>query len=357
MKAVVFKRHGSVEVLEHRHDLPIPEIAADEALIRIKAAAMNHNDIWARAGVPGMEFVFPHISGTDAAGIVEAVGSHVTNVRPGDEVVVHGFYACGKCSECLRGLPFDCRANRLATESQPNYKVWGFHTGPLEGAQAEYAKIPARCLLPKPENLSFAEASSFGVVLGTAWRMLVVRAGIKPGDFVLIWGAAGGLGCMAIQVCNLFRAHAIAVASSDEKLRFCEALGAEHTIDRKRQRVLREVRKITDRRGVDIVFEHTGADTWETGVHALKWGGSIVTCGATTGFKAPLDIGFLWNKQQSYLGSHGCTLSEYADALQFVASGAIRPAVSDVLPFSDVAQAHGLFEQGKVMGKIVLVPD
>lgn len=356
MKAVVLQKHGGVEVLQCRDDVPIPEIAPDQALLKVRASAMNYNDVWIRTGLPGVDFIFPHIPGTDAAGVVEAVGSDVRNVRPGDEVVVHGFYACGKCSECMRGIPFNCRENPSATESVPNFKVWGFHTGPLEGGHGEYAKIPARCLLPKPKNLSFEDAASLGAVLGTVWRMLVVRAQIKPGDFVLIWGAAGGLGSMAIQVCKLFRAHPIAVAGSDEKLEFCERLGAEFLVNRRRQRIAREVAKITGRRGVDIVFEHSGAETWETSCHALKWGGTIVTCGATSGFKATLDIRFLWNKQQNYLGSHCCTLGELADALQFVEDGLIKPAVGEVLPLEDIAKAHEWYERGSVMGKIVLVP-
>jgi len=356
MKAVVFQRHGGVEVLEHRSDVPVPEVGPGEALLRVRATAMNHNDIWARTGLPGMDFMLPHISGSDAAGVVEAVGDEVIGVRPGDEVIVHGFYACGKCPDCLDGVPFACSANPDANETLTNFKVWGFHTGPLQGGQAEYAVLPARCLLPKPANLSFEEAASLGLVLGTVWRMLVVRARIKPGDFVLIWGAAGGLGSMAIQVCTLFRAHPIAVVSSDEKGRFCRQLGAEHVINRRSQRVLREVGKITGRRGVDVVFEHTGAETWETSCHALKWAGTIVTCGATSGFRANLDIRYLWNKQQNYLGSHCCTRGELAEALKFVENGLIRPAVGKILPLSEIAKAHEMFERREVMGKIVLVP-
>lgn len=356
MKAVLFERHGGVEVLQHRDDVAVPEIAPDEALVRVRASAINYNDIWARTGLPGVDFIFPHISGSDAAGVVEAVGSDVANVHVGDEVVVHGFYACGKCPQCLDGVPFACSQNRLANESLPNFKVWGFHTGPLEGGHAEYAKIPARCLVPKPANLSFEEAASLGIVLGTVWRMLVVRARIKPGDFVLVWGAAGGLGSMAIQVAKLFRAHSIAVAGSDEKLDFCRQLGAEYLINRRRQRVVREVSKITGRRGADIVFEHTGADTWETSCHALCWGGTIVTCGATSGYKANLDLRFLWNKQQNYLGSHCCTRRELAEALKFVEDGLIRPAVGKIFPLAELARAHEAFESGEVMGKIVIVP-
>jgi NADPH:quinone reductase-like Zn-dependent oxidoreductase len=195
------------------------------------------------------------------------------------------------------------------------------------------------------------------MVLATAWRMLVSRAEIKPGDFVLVWGATGGLGCMAIQICKLFNARAIAIAGSNEKLKLAEELGAEFVINRSEQRVLREISKITNRRGVDVVFEHVGDSSWETSVYALKWGGgTIVTCGATTGFKATTDLRFLWMKQQKHLGSHCASALELKDAMQFVYNGTIKPVVMEVLPLKDVAKSHEMIEKGDVMGKIVLVP-
>lgn len=345
MKAVVFEKHGGIEVLQNK-DIPIPEISPNEVLIRIKATGVNYNDIWARQGVPGMDFAFPHISGTDAAGTVEAVGSEVKNVTVGNEIVVNAFFSCCTCPECLGGDPVLC----------PDFKIWGFQTGPLEGGQAEYAKIPAANVMPKPEHLTWEEAASIPMVLATAWRMLVTRAKIKPGDFVLVWGATGGLGCMAIQICKLFNAQAIAVAGSDEKLRLAQELGAEFVINRERQRVLREISKITNRRGVDIVFEHVGAASWETSIYALKWGGTIVTCGATTGFKGTTDLRFLWMKQQKHLGSHCASVIETNDAMKFVYNGMIKPVIMKVLPLKDVAESHKIIEKGDVMGKIVLVP-
>ena len=345
MKAIIFEKHGGIEVLQYK-DIPIPEISSNEVLIRVKATALNHNDLWARRGVPGMDFIFPHISGTDASGIVEAVGTEVKNVGVGDEVMVQGIFSCGICYECLKGDPALC----------PELKVWGFQTGPLDGGQAEYVKVPVINVVPKPKKLTWEESASIPMTLTTAWRMLVTRAKIKPGDFVLIWGATGGIGSMAIQICKVFNARAIAVAGSDQKLRLARELGAEFLINRKKQRVLREVIKITNRKGVDIVFEHVGEATWEASVHALKWGGTIVVCGATTGFKAITDLRFLWNKQQKHLGSHGGTTPELVDALQFVNNGMIRPVIMEVLPLKDVAKAHGIIEKSNVMGKIVLVP-
>lgn len=345
MKAIVFDRHGEVDVLQYK-EVPLPEISSHEVLIRVKATAMNHNDLWGREGLPGMDFVFPHISGSDASGIVEAVGKEVSRIRVGDEVVVNGAFSCRSCPECLGGDPVLCQ----------DFKIWGFQTGPLDGGQAEYGKVHEASLIRKPENLTWEEASSLPLVLVTAWRMLVTRAKIKPGDFVLIWGGTGGLGCMAIQICTLFRAHAIAIVSGEEKIRLAQDLGAEYVVDRKRQRILREVAKITNRRGVDVVFEHVGTDTWETSVHALKWGGTIVVCGATSGFKVTTDLRFLWFKQQKHLGCHYGSQAELVQAMKFVELGMIKPVVSEVLPLKDIVDGHRLMESGKLLGKIVLVP-
>lgn len=345
MEAVVFHEHGGTEVLQHK-EISVPEISPTEVLIRVKATALNYNDIWARKGVPGIVTIFPHISGSDVCGVVEAVGSAVQNVSVGDKVVESISISCGKCLYCLQGEPLFCS----------DFKIWGYQTGPLDGGQAEYAKLPATNVVPKPENLTDEEAASMPLVLGTAWRMLVTRANVRPGDFVLVWGAAGGLGCMAIQICKLFNARVIAVVSSDEKLKFVEDLGAEFMVHREKQRVLREVQKITNRRGVDIVFEHVGAASWETSMYALKWGGTIVLCGATTGFNVPTDLRLLWNKQQNYLGSHSFTTPELVSALRFVQRGLIKPVVSQVLPLKEIAKGHEMLERGELLGKVVMVP-
>ena len=325
----------------------MPLISPNEVLVRIKAAAMNYNDIWARTGLPGMDFILPHTSGTDGAGVIEAVGSEVRNIRVGDEVIVNGAFSCGECPECVRGEPMFC----------PEFSIWGFQTGPNHGSESEYSKAPARNVIPKPKTLDWPGAAAIGSVLVTSYRMLVTRAQLRAGEFVLVWGATGGLGTVAIQLCKVFGAKVIAVANNDKKCRLASKLGADYVLDRSNQRIAREVLKLTNRRGVDIVFEHVGAATWETSMHCLKWGGKIVTCGATSGFKAPLDIRFLWNKQQSYLGSHFGTTAELLEAVRFVESGEIKPVVMDVLPLRDIARAHEILESGEVYGKIVLIPE
>jgi alcohol dehydrogenase len=345
MKAIVFERHGGSEVLQYR-DTPQPKAGPNDVVINVKASACNFNDIWARRGLPGMKIILPHISGSDAAGVVIETGSEVKNVKVGDEVVVHCGISCRQCYYCTRGEEYFC----------PDFRIWGFQTGPLDGAHGQYCKVPAVNTLPKPPNLSFEEAATIPLVLVTVWRMLVSRAHIQVGDFVLVWGAAGGLGVMAIQIAKLFNARAIAVASADDKLELCRKLGAEFVLHRKKHDILQEVRKITDGRRADIVFEHTGAETWPISMQCLKWGGTIVTCGATSGFDAHLDIRLLWNKQQNYLGSHLGNKGELIDAMRFVESGHVKPVVGEVLPLKELGKAQDLMETSTIAGKIAIVP-
>ncbi|MCH8086405.1 MAG: zinc-binding dehydrogenase [Chloroflexi bacterium] len=346
MKAIVFEEHGDVGKLQYK-DVPEPKIGPNEALIKIKAAGCNYNDIWARKGLPGMEIIMPHVSGSDAAGEVVEVGSEVKSVKVGDEVMVHPGISCRTCEACTSGQEFFCR----------QYRIWGFQTGPLDGADAEYGRLPEVNLIPKPSQISFEEAATLPLTLMTVWRMLVSRARIQAGDYVLIWGGAGGLGSMAIQVCNLFGARGIAVVGSDKKAKYAKDLGAFETINRNSQSVRDEVKRITNRAGVDIVFEHTGEATWKDSIAALKRGGTLVTCGATSGFIGQTDIRFLWNKQMNFYGSHMGSKGELLQAMKFVHSGQIKPLMSEAFALKDASKAQKLMEDGEVMGKLALVPD
>jgi crotonyl-CoA carboxylase/reductase len=346
MKAMVFEEHGGVEVLQYKN-MAEPKVGPNDVLIRVRASGCNYNDIWARRGLPGMKFALPHISGSDAAGEVVDAGSEVGDFKAGDEVMVYPGVSCRSCEFCASGRDTFCR----------QYKIWGFQTGPLDGGQAEFAKLPGFNVIPKPKMLSWEEAASLPLVLLTAWRMLVGRARIQTGDYVLVWGAAGGLGTMAVQICHTLGARAVAVASSDEKLEFCRKLGAEHLINRKTQDVVDEVRKITNRRGVDVVFEHVGNATWPQSVASLKWGGTLVICGATSGFDAVTDLRFLWNKQMNLLGSHMGNKTDLLEGMRWVESGHIKPVVSQAFPLREAGRAQTLMENGEVTGKIVLVPD
>lgn len=356
MKAVVFEEHGGIEKLQLR-DVPEPRVSPNEALIRVRASACNFNDIWARRGLPGMKIILPHISGSDASGEIVALGSEVDasagaggfsnlNLKVGDEVVVHCGISCRVCDACTNGQEYFCK----------QFKIWGFQTGPNDGSHAEYIKVPAVNVLPKPKNLTWEEAASMPLVLVTVWRMLVTRARIRPGDYVLVLGAAGGLGVMAVQICKLFGAHAIAVGANEEKLELARTLGADFFINRKTQNIYDEVRKITNGRGADIAFEHVGEATWQQSIQSLKWGGTLVTCGATTGFIGATDIRYLWNKQMNFLGSHLGSKAELADAMRFVETGQIRPVISHVMPLADIGKAQEIMENSDVTGKIVLVP-
>jgi crotonyl-CoA carboxylase/reductase len=352
MKAVVFEEHGGPDVLSYT-DIPDPEPKPFEVLIEVRAAGANFNDIWARRGMPGMKVVFPHVAGSDVAGVVRAIGSDVggtgfgsSPVRVGDEVVVHPGISCRTCEMCTSGQEFFCR----------QFLIWGFQTGPNDGGHSELVTMPAANVLPKPANLTFEEAASMPLVLETAWRMLVTRARIQAGENVLIWGGVGGLGVMAIQICRMFGANPIPVVGGKAKVAKAQELGAEDVIDRTSEDVAARVREITRKIGVDIVFEHSGQDTWPTSVAALRWGGRLVVCGASTGFEAMTDLRFLWNKQQNLLGSHLSSKAELAAALRAVEAGHIKPVIDHVFPLRDVPKAQQLMEDLKVQGKLVYVP-
>ncbi len=352
MKAVVFEEHGGPEVLSYT-DIPDPEPRPFEVLIEVKAAGANFNDIWARRGMPGMKVIFPHVAGSDVSGIVREVGSEVQGkgfgssaVKVGDEVVVHPGLSCRICDMCTSGQEFFCR----------QFMIWGFQSGPNDGGHSELVTMPAANVLPKPSNLTHEEAASMPLVLETAWRMLVTRAQIQAGENVLIWGGVGGLGVMAIQICRMFGANPIPVVGGAEKVARAQELGAEHVIDRKTEDVVKRVKELTGKVGVDVVFEHSGEETWPTSMAALRWGGRIVVCGASTGFAAVTDLRFLWNKQQNLMGSHLSTKAELAAALKAVEAGKIKPVIDHVFSLSEVGKAQQLMEDLKVQGKLVYVP-
>ncbi len=345
MKAVLFREHGGPDVLRYE-DVDDPTIGPTDVLLRVKGIGCNYNDIWARLGLPGVKFDLPHISGSDAAGEVVAVGPAVRDVKVGDDIMVHPSLACRQCEACTSGREYFCRS----------FKIWGFQTGPNDGAYAEIARIPAANAVPKPKRLSWEEAASMSLVLLTSWHMLVTRARIQPGQDVLVWGATSGIGVVAIQIAKLFNARVLAVAGTVEKLDVARSLGADEVINYKEQDVAAEVRRLTNKRGVDIVFEHTGSETWPTSVRSLTWGGTLVTCGNTTGHEAVTDLRFLFNKQLNLLGCHQGSKAELLEAMRFVESGRIRPVVGAALPLRDAAHAQTMMETGQKIGKLVLVP-
>jgi NADPH:quinone reductase-like Zn-dependent oxidoreductase len=342
MKAVVFKEHGGPEVLEYAQ-APEPRMRGNEVLVEVRACALNHLDVWARKGLPGIEIKLPHILGNDIAGVVREVGELVTWVRSGDEVMLQPGISCGHCIECLRGQDNLC----------PEYDILGYRR---DGGYAELVAAPAVNVIPKPQNLSWEEAAALPLVTLTAWHMLVTRARLQPGEEVLIHAAGSGVGSIGIQLARLRGARVIATAGSDEKLQKAKELGADEVVNYTREGWPREVRALTGKRGVDVVFEHTGAETWPGSIAALARNGRLVTCGATSGYDAHTDLRQIFYRHVSLLGSFMGSKAELLEAMRFVERGQIRAVIDRSLPLKDARRAHELMEDRAQFGKLVLLP-
>lgn len=342
MKAVVFHQHGDEGVLQLT-EFPAPTPGARDVLVRVKAVALNHLDLWTRQGWPGLKLELPHILGSDIAGVVEQVGPEVKDLAPGTEVLVNPGLSCGACERCLRGEDNLCR----------HYRIIGEH---VRGGYAELISVPRQNILPKPSRLTFAEAACLPLTYLTAWTMLVRRAEVQPGETVLVHAAGSGVGSAAVQICKLLGAKVIATASSEEKLKRAQALGADHTIHYVEKDFLDEVKRITQRRMVDVVFEHVGASTFEKSVACLPYGGRLVTCGATTGYEVKLDLRVLFYKRISLLGSTMGSKGDLFRVLQLVEEGRLKPVLDRTLPLADAALAHRLLKDRAQFGNIVLLP-
>ena len=342
MKAVIIKQHGAEDVLEMA-ELPDPEIAENEVLVRVKACALNHLDLWVRGGLPGIEFPMPHILGSDISGVVARVGKLVKNAKEGDEVLLSPGLSCMHCEECLKG-----RDNLCA-----QYSIIGYRK---HGGYAEYVKAPSVNVLPKPANISFEEAASIPLVYITAWHMLIDRVNLRAGETLLVHAAGSGVGSAAIQIGRLLGARVIATAGSAEKLEKAKELGADEVINYTETDFLEEVKRLTGKRGVDVVFEHTGEATWAKSVRSLVRGGRLVTCGATSGPKGDLDIRLLFSKQISLHGSYMGSKHELVEVMKFVKEGKLKGVVDRVLPLEKAADAHRALKERAQFGKVVLTP-
>ena len=340
MKAVLFRSHGGPDVLEYV-EAPEPQITSNEVLVEVRACALNHLDVWVRGGLPGIQIPMPHILGSDVAGVVRQVGELVTWVNVGDEVMLHPGVSCGHCVACLSGRDNMC----------PEYDMIGYRR---DGGYAELLAVPAVNVIRKPANLTWLEAAAVPLVTVTAWHMLVTRADVRPGEDVLVHAAGSGVGSIGIQIAKLLGARVIATASSDEKLAKAKELGADDVINYSREDWPKEVKRLTNRRGVDVVFEHTGAATWPGSISSLKNGGRLVTCGATSGYDAQTDLRQVFYRQLSLLGSFMGSKAELLDAMKFVTKGSIRPVVDRSLPLAEARRAHELMEDRGQFGKIVL---
>jgi NADPH:quinone reductase-like Zn-dependent oxidoreductase len=340
MKAVRIHQFGGPEVLTYE-SVPDPKPRKDQVLIRVRACALNHLDLWVRQGLPGVNL--PHILGTDTAGEIVEVGEYITDLKVGQRVLVAPMSFCGRCPKCVAGLQNQCR----------QFTVFG---NAVDGGNCELFAIPAVNAIPIPDSLDFNEAASVPLVFVTAWHMLTGRAAIRPGQTVLILGANSGVGIAAIQIAKLFHARVITTAGDERKMERALELGADFVINHYQQKIAQEVRTITKGEGVDIVIEHVGPATWQDSVRSLKAGGTLVTCGATTGPKVDLDLRFLFSRQLALLGSYMGTMSELNEVLSHVFAGHLKPIIDHTFPLQEIRAAHEYMEKSQMFGKIVLNP-
>jgi len=339
MLAVLIHEHGGLDKLTFA-DLPTPTPLPGQALVRVKAVALNHLDLWLRRGVPGHTFPLPMIPGSEVAGVIEQIEEN-DRWKAGDEVIVAPGYSCGLCVACLSGNDPLCRDFGIFGETK-------------SGGAAEAIAVPVRNLLRKPPGLSFAEAAALPLDLLTAWHMLVTRAQLRPGETVLVHAGGSGVGSAAIQIAKLWGATVYATAGSDEKVARSRALGADEAINYRTGDFVDEVRRLTGKRGVDVVFEHVGADTFVRSLKALARGGRLVTCGSTAGAEVTINLRLVFFKLLSILGSTMGSLGELHEILRHVEAGRLRPVVDRVLPLREVAEGHRILEEREAFGKVVL---
>jgi NADPH:quinone reductase-like Zn-dependent oxidoreductase len=340
MRAAIFRQHGGPEVLEIA-EVSQPKLAPDHVLIAVRAAALNHLDLWTRRGLPGLELQFPHIGGSDLAGTVAELGERVEGMEVDTRVLVNPSLWCGECEWCRKGEESLC--NR--------YRIIGEHVG---GGFADYIAVPARNVLAIPEELEFEEAAAVPLVYQTAWRGLICRGRLTPGETVLITGGSGGVSTAAIQIAKLAGAFVYAVTAGTEKVRRLEELGADVVIDREKADFSKEIWEETERRGVDLAFDSVGETLWPDVLRALARDGRLVTYGATTGPHGQVDIRLAFWKQLRIIGSTMASRSEFEAVMDLVFRGELEPVVDVIWPIDKIRQAHERLEAGEHLGKIVL---
>ncbi|MEK6813368.1 MAG: zinc-binding dehydrogenase [Nitrospirota bacterium] len=341
MKAVRFAEYGGPEVLRVE-EAPDPVADAGWAVVSVRACALNHLDLLLRKGVRAYGTPLPHIPGCDIAGVVKSLGGGNGRFKPGDRVVVAPGLSCGECPACLSGFDNRC----------PSFGIVG---ASIPGGCAEKVAVPVRNLFPLPSPLSFEEAAAFPLTFLTAWHMLITRAGLKPGQTVVVTGAGSGIGTAAIQIGKLVGARVIAVSRTEDKLAKAAEIGADAGL-LVGEYIAGGVREETDGRGADVIFEHVGPATFDASIKSLAKGGTLVTCGATTGSEAALDLRYTFSRELSVVGSMLGTRSELATVVELVARGRLKPVIDSTLPLDQVRAAQERLEAGESFGKIVLVP-
>ncbi|MDX2149940.1 MAG: zinc-binding dehydrogenase [Bryobacteraceae bacterium] len=340
MKTVVIDQHGGPEVLAVR-EMEEPRPKGNEVLIRVRAVALNHLDLWVRAGIPGMKLPMPHVLGSDIAGEVTAVGELCGRVKPGQRVVLSPGLSCRQCLACLEGRDNECRQYRVQGAAAP-------------GGYREYMPVPEYAAIPLPDGLGFEEAAAAPLVFLTAWHMLVGRARMQVGEDVLVLAASSGVGMAAIQIAKLYGCRVITTAGGEEKMAKARELGADEVVDHYRDDIAAAVKKFTGKRGVDIVFEHVGEATWQKSLDSLAATGRLVTCGATTGPQVGLDLRYLFSKHWELHGSYMGTMGELHRVLRFVFEGKLKAVVDRVYPLEEARAAHERIEKKEQFGKVVL---
>jgi alcohol dehydrogenase len=344
MRAVVMHKHGGPEVLSYERSWPKPVAGPGEIVVQVKACALNFLDIFTREGMPGEPTPLPHITGGDVAGIVHELGPGVTTPAVGTRVVLNPSWGCGVCEYCRQGQTPRCLRGHMLGELDP-------------GGLAEYAKVPAAQAIPIPDHYAFENAACLPVACGTAWRMVVTNGGLKPNDTVLVLGAGGGVAVAAIQFAKLQGARVIATASTDDKLARAKQFGADELINYARDTEWDvTVRKMTNKRGVDLVIETVGETTWERSIRALGKGGRLVTCGATAGPIGPTDIRYLFRREQTIIGSNGWTHNELRRVCELAFAGKLVTVIDRVLPLEKTAEGEIALERRQVFGKVIITP-
>ena len=356
MKALVYEEYAPDDdykrILKLK-EIPEPKPKPNEVVFKVKAAGLNYDDIWGMRGKP-IQIQMPHISGTDAAGQVIAIGDEVKNIKVGDRIVSHGNISCRVCRACTEGREYDCKER----------KVWGFQTGPLWGGYCEITHLPEVNAVKIPDNISYDEAAAASMVLMTSWHMLVGRAKIKPGQTVLIMGGGSGMGTFGIQIAKLFGCDVITTASPD-KLDRCLKIGADYAVDHRKEDWHKEVytiskeiaKKKNQPPGIDVIFEHIGGSHWNKELTLLKNGATLVTTGATTGYDVKTDLRHVFFKGTNILGSTQGTKAESEESMHWVSKGKIKPIIDSVYTFENAAEAHTKMLRGNIFGKILMRPE
>jgi NADPH:quinone reductase-like Zn-dependent oxidoreductase len=341
MRALTLVAHGGLEQLRVQ-ELPEPAIKSpNQVLVRVQAAALNRLDLLVAAGLPGSNLEFPHVVGSDGAGLVEEVGESVRQLRKGDPVMVNPTLSCGDCPACVEGEHSLC--GRL--------RVVGEHCA---GTTAEYVVVPAENLAPVPTAMPWPQAAAFSLATLTAWRMLVTRARLEAGETLLIWGIGGGVALAALQIAKLIGARTIVTSGSDDKLELARGLGADVALNHRNADVVAEVRKHTGGHGADVVVDSAGEQTWSDSLRAMKRGGRLVVCGATTGPMVSLDLRRLFWHQWNILGSTLGNRQEYGEIVRHAAQGRLWPVVDRVVPLAGAIAAFERLQRGEQLGKLVI---